>query len=112
MKIANRKLYRYGYYYRSSCSAVIHANALVGVLRDQGVTAGQLDARKAELNCLEHRRWNAYMRSEGYRYAKTTNRLAKLHSDLVPFDQLADGEKEKDDYLQFIKKLMKQRSGG
>ena len=112
MKSANRKLYRYGYYYRSSCSAVIHANALVGVLRDQGVTAGQLDARKAELNCLEHRRWNAYMRSEGYRYAKTTNRLAKLHSDLVPFDQLADGEKEKDDYLQFIKKLMKQRSGG
>lgn len=112
MKSANRKLYRYGYYYRSSCSAVIHANALVGVLRDQGVTAGQLDARKAELNCLEHRRWNAYMRSEGYRYAKATNRLAKQHSDLLPFDQLADGEKEKDDYLQFIKKLMKQRSGG
>ena len=107
-----RKLYRYGFYYRSSYSAVIHAKALAGVLRDRGVTAGQLSERKAELNCLEHRRWNAYMRSEGYRYAETTNRLAKLHRSLVPFDRLPAEDADKDDYLAFIKDLLSQQSKG
>ena len=51
---------------------------------------------------LEHCRWNAYMRSEGYSYGGTVERegrndLAKLHNCLVPFDELPLSEQEKDD---------------
>ena len=51
---------------------------------------------------LEHARWNAYMRSEGYSYGGTTERrgrndLGKLHNCLVTFDELPLKEQEKDD---------------
>ncbi|MCL1798036.1 MAG: hypothetical protein FWG24_06985 [Eggerthellaceae bacterium] len=45
---------------------------------------------------LEHRRWNAYMRSEGWVYASTRNDLAKTHCDLVSFDELPYAEQQKD----------------
>ena len=50
---------------------------------------------------LEHRRWNAYMRSEGYVYSGSTNKnsrndLAKMHNDLVSFETLTEEEKRKD----------------
>jgi len=49
------------------------------------------------LRRLEHRRWNAYMRSEGYTYAPVRNDLAKVHHCLVPFDDLPLKEQVKDD---------------
>lgn len=36
----------------------------------------------------EHNRWNAYTRSIGYVYGKNKADRAKIHSDLVPFDEL------------------------
>ena len=50
---------------------------------------------------VEHRRWNAYMRSEGYIYSGSPDRssrndLAKMHHDLVKFDLLTEEEKRKD----------------
>jgi hypothetical protein len=50
---------------------------------------------------LEHRRWNAYMRSEGYVFSgstdkKSRNDLAKMHHDLVNFADLSEEEKRKD----------------
>ena len=38
------------------------------------------------------------MRSAGYSYAPVRNDLAKQHNCLVPFDDLPESEKEKDDY--------------
>lgn len=49
------------------------------------------------LRKLEHRRWNAYMRSIGYTYSKERNDLAKTHHCLVDFEKLPEKEKEKDD---------------
>ena len=46
---------------------------------------------------MEHRRWNAYMRSEGFTYAEKRNNLAKTHNCLVTYDDLSLEEKAKDD---------------
>lgn len=37
---------------------------------------------------IEHVRWNAYMRSEGFSYHPTTDKGYNLHRDIVPVDQL------------------------
>jgi hypothetical protein len=50
---------------------------------------------------LEHRRWNAYLRSEGWIWSgstdtETRNNLAKMHPDLTSFDALPPKEQNKD----------------
>ena len=57
-----------------------------------------------QLEDLEHRRWNAYMRSEGFIYSGSVdkasrNDLAKMHNDLVPFERLDEEEKRKDSII-------------
>ena len=86
-KAHNEKFWRYEYYYRSSCASAIHAAAkkACGVPEDR---IGQ----------LEHNRWNAYMRSEGYVYSgspekSTKNDLAKMHPRLVRYSDLKADEK-------------------
>ena len=54
------------------------------------------DKNRRLFNLYEHRRWNAYMRAEGFVYCEQRNDLAKQHNDLVAFDELSDYEKEKD----------------
>ncbi|MBQ7547238.1 MAG: hypothetical protein IJT41_09770 [Clostridia bacterium] len=96
--------WRYDYYRRSSIARAIH----IKVKRECGVpgihlpieqrTPEQLDA----IRRLEHRRWNAYMRSEGYIYSgsrekSSRNDLGKMHPDLVTFDMLSPADQRKDD---------------
>lgn len=45
---------------------------------------------------IEHIRWNAYMRTEGFRCAIETNKKNKLHYDLVPSDMLTFADSIKD----------------
>jgi hypothetical protein len=45
---------------------------------------------------IEHIRWNAYMRTEGFRLAAETKRENKLHFDLVPVQYLTFGDCVKD----------------
>lgn len=59
----------------------------------------------------EHKRWNAYMRSEGYIRGERDD-IAKRHCDLRPFSELGKREREKDDTLEMykmIKELIKER---
>lgn len=99
-----REFWRYDYNYKSSIASAIHRKMkiLCGI---PGIEKEPKDREEGELRALrvlEHRRWNAYMRSEGYVYGGTIERsgrndLAKMHNCLVPFDRLPLKEQEKDD---------------
>ena len=93
----------YEFNYQSSVASAIHAKMrqLCGI-PGAGKPENQVTKEeKLALECLEHRRWNAYMRSEGYCYSgspskESRNDLAKLHNDLIPFRSLTKEEQEKD----------------
>lgn len=96
--------WRYEFNYRSSTASALHRRVKL-LCKIPGAELPP-EKRSAEdrdrLRLIEHRRWNSYMRTEGYRYSgsrdkKSRNDLAKLHNDLVPFDQLTEAEKAKDD---------------
>lgn len=74
-----RAFYKFEYNYRSSVARVIHDRK-----------CEILEKKSPE---LEHKRWNAYMRAEGYRFSGSENEasrndLAKLHHNLVPYASL------------------------
>ena len=91
------------YNYSSSVAAAIHARAkqrqnVPGANKEE---KDLTDEERVLLEDLEHRRWNAYMRSEGYIYSgspeKTSrNDLGKMHHDLIPYTALSEEEKRKD----------------
>lgn len=101
---AEDTFWRYEFNYRSSVASALHQR----IKLQCNIPGADLkpDERTAEdrdrLRLIEHRRWNAYMRSEGYCYSgsrdkKSRNDLAKIHHDLVPFSMLTEEEKAKDD---------------
>ncbi len=97
------EFWAYEYNYRSSVASAIHMAARIKC----GIPG--TDKREEELSAeerhtievLEHRRWNAYMRAEGYVFSgskdkSSRNDLAKMHHDLVDFSSLTEEEKRKD----------------
>lgn len=93
----------YEYNYRSSIALAVHARmrrlcGIAGAFKEEN----ELDEHeRAVIEQLEHKRWDAYMRSEGYIFSGSTdkssrNDLAKMHNDLVPFAYLTEEEKRKD----------------
>ncbi len=91
--------WNYEYNYRSSIASVIHHKMkLLCNIKGADKTANQrTEQENVALRKLEHRRWNAYMRSEGYTYSNIRDDLAKTHNCLVNFDELSEKEKRKDD---------------
>ncbi len=97
------EFWQYEYNYRSSIASAIHRVMKIrcGI---PGVAKPPEERTEEELWALrkmEHRRWNAYMRSEGYCYSGSTekssrNNLAKTHHCLVPFAELTLAEQLKD----------------
>lgn len=55
----------------------------------------------------EHRRWNAYMRSEGYIESDSRFDLGKMHTDLRPYSQIKPEEKNKDIHMHMIVEQLK-----
>ena len=98
------EFWQFDYNYKSSVASAIHRRMKekCGI---PGIHKAPSDRTPEELwgiRKLEHSRWNAYMRSEGYVYGGTTDRsgrndMAKKHNCLVPFEQLPLKEQEKDD---------------
>ncbi len=73
------------YNYRSSVASAIHQKAVEKCIKEghPGID------RDVEAN-IEHRRWNAYMRSEGYIYGKKRNDLGKMHPNLIDYESLSE----------------------
>jgi hypothetical protein len=98
------EFWQYEYNYRSSMASAIHMQARV----DCGIPGAEKEESQLSeeerdiIEKLEHRRWNAYMRSEGYVYGGTIEPegrydLAKQHNCLVTFEDLPEKEQKKDD---------------
>ena len=87
------EFWTYEYNYNSSMASAIHIKARewCGFAEDNSETVA----------ALEHKRWNAYMRSEGYVFSgskdkASRNDLAKMHHDLVDYSSLDEQDKDKD----------------
>ncbi len=96
--------WRYDYNYKSSIASAIHRKMkrLCGITAVDKAPQDRTENELQQLRILEHCRWNAYMRSEGYTYGGTIekegrNDLAKMHNCLVPFADLPLAEQIKDD---------------
>jgi hypothetical protein len=97
------QFWTYEYNYRSSIASAIHLKARIacGI---QGANKKEEELTEEErlgIERLEHCRWNAYMRAEGYIYSgskdkSSRNDLAKMHHDLVDYDSLPEDTKRKD----------------
>ena len=97
------EFWQYEYNYNSSVASAIHMRARVfcGIPGAAKSEDELTDEERNVIEKLEHRRWNAYMRSEGYIYSgshdkSSRNDLAKMHHDLVDFSSLDEDEKRKD----------------
>ena len=92
------EFWQFEYNYRSSIATAIHKKArkACGIPGTDKDPDDLTQEEKAVIGCLEHRRWNAYMRGEGYIYADTRNDLGKMHFDLVDYKSLTEAEKKKD----------------
>lgn len=100
---AEEDFWNYEYNYRSSTASAIHMKARIkcGIPGADKKTEDLTEDEKNTIEILEHKRWNAYMRAEGYVFSGSTdkssrNDLAKMHHDLVDFSLLTDEEKRKD----------------
>lgn len=95
--------YEFEYNYKSSMASVIHFDIREKMsVHGAGKPDADLsDSERETIEALEHKRWNAYMRSEGFIYSgskdkRSRNDLGKMHHNLVKFDELSDEDKRKD----------------
>ena len=100
---AEEDFWNFEYNYRSSTASAIHMKARIkcGIPGSDKKTDQLTEEEKNIIEVLEHKRWNAYMRSEGYVFSGSSdkssrNDLAKMHHDLVDFSSLTEDEKRKD----------------
>ncbi len=91
--------WRFAYNYNSSVASAIHHKMKVacGIEGADVTPQERSDAARQALRKLEHRRWNAYMRSQGYVFGEVRNDLAKTHPCLVTFEKLSLEDQSKDD---------------
>lgn len=97
--------WKYEYDYRSSIAKAMHERLRVKMKLDIPGIEKEWDSRSEEeklaIGQIEHIRWNAYMRSEGYQYSgskskASRNDLGKLHNNLVLVHELSDDDLKKD----------------
>ena len=93
----------YEYNYQSSVATTIHTKMkkYCGIKGSGKKNEELTEDERNTLEQLAHRRWNAYMRSEGYIYsgspaASSRNDLGKMHHNLMPYKMLSEKDKRKD----------------
>lgn len=105
---AQSSFWKYEYFYRSSVAKAMHERLRVKLYNEcllknsdfaAAIAAGDWRTRSAEqthaICYVEHARWNAFMRTEGFRYG-VRNDLAKTHNNLVTTEQLSSDDLRKD----------------
>ena len=97
------EFWQYEYNYRSSMASAIHMKARIACgIPGAGKPEDQLTAEeKAIIEPLEHRRWNAYMRAQGFNYPGVHDGglradRAMLHNNLCNWNELTEWERAKD----------------
>lgn len=93
----------YEYNYRSSMASALHVLARIrcGIPGADKTEETLTPQERDIIETLEHRRWNAYMRAEGYVYSgskekSSRNDLGKMHHNLVEYKDLSEEDKRKD----------------
>ena len=91
------------YNYRSSLASAMHIKARIhcGIPGAEKCREELTEEESAAIEILEHRRWNAYLRAEGYVYSgskekSSRNDLGKMHHNLVKYADLSEEDKRKD----------------
>lgn len=99
---AEEEFWQYEYNYHSSMALAIHRKAriLCHIPGAEKTEDRLTEDERTTIARLEHRRWNAYMRSEGYVGSGSTDRgsrndLAKIHPDILSYDDLPKEERRK-----------------
>jgi len=98
---------QYEYYRRSSMAQAIHKDMIAASLDLTCLYGGEAKDSCTCDNCaragkIEHMRWNAYMRAEGYRASGADLRYAvrdprgKVHYQMVAYDLLTPADRRKD----------------
>ncbi|MBR6719482.1 MAG: hypothetical protein IKL74_01065 [Clostridia bacterium] len=92
--------FRFEYNFRSSITKAIHKRLRKNLKYKSEITDKAWEDMtlqdKVEIGKIEHVRWNAYMRTEGYSYSEKRNDLARLHHNLVPVTELSNDDLRKD----------------
>ena len=85
------------YLYGSSIAVPIHWRARRMLAIPGATSTSRTESEQEFLSRLEHARWNAFLRGEGFVRGDVKDlAVAKTHPLLVPFDDLPDDEKQKD----------------
>ena len=103
-----KNFWKYEYNYNSSIAATIHQRARIqcGIPGAGKPLESLSDDEVKRIAMMEHKRWNAYMRSQGYIYSgsldpASRNDLGKMHHNLVPYQDLSEDDAAKDVKLSF-----------
>lgn len=91
-------LFGYAYNYRSSCASAIHTKAKIALkIYNSNLGKSKLTPQEIQsIAMMEHRRWSAWIRGEGFVYGENRSDLAKLHPCLVRYSKLPEDVKEYD----------------
>ena len=107
---SEQNFYAHEYNYNSSTASALHnrARAKLQVHGAHLPVEERTEEQIQKLKDLEHRRWNAYMRSIGYIYSgnddpSTRNDLGKMHHNLVNFSRLNEEDIDKDNRVAGVK---------
>lgn len=88
---------KFEYFRRSSIAQAVYAEYREKCdLREGDGNDAETLKRNEILKEYEHRRWNVYMRTEGYVYGEERDDIAKVHPDLKPYQKLSEKERNKD----------------
>ena len=91
-------LFGYAYNFRSSCASAIHTKAKIALkIHNANLARNKLSSEDIEaIAAMEHRRWSAWIRGEGFVYNEKRNDLAKTHWDLIEYSKLSREVKDYD----------------